>query len=173
MSRMIGREEESMTRAELSEKILDIKREKGWTWKYICEQIGGMSPVLITGALLGQMKLTKPQAAAAARLLGLTKAEQSMLNEVPMRGTGTPMPPTDPLIYRFYELVMVNGPALKALIEEEFGDGIMSAIDFDMAIERQSDPKGDRVKIGMTGKFLPFKYYGASGNALAYGLKEE
>ena len=68
-----------------------------------------------------------------------------------MRGTGTPMPPTDPLIYRFYELVMVNGPAWKALIEEEFGDGIMSAIDFDMTIDRQPDPKGDRVKIGMTG----------------------
>jgi ribosomal protein S18 acetylase RimI-like enzyme len=73
-----------------------------------------------------------------------------------MRGSGTPMPPTDPLIYRFYELIMVNGPALKALIEEEFGDGIMSAIDFDMDIARQSNPKGDRVKIGMTGKFLPY-----------------
>jgi cyanate lyase len=162
-----------MTRAQLSERILDIKREKGWTWKHICEQISGMSLVLITGALLGQMKLTKPQAAAAAKLFDLTKAEQSILNEVPMRGTGTPMPPTDPLIYRFYELVMVNGPALKALIEEEFGDGIMSAIDFDLAIERQSDPKGDRVRIGMTGKFLPYKYYGATGNALAYGVKEE
>jgi len=90
-----------------------------------------------------------------------------------MRGTGTPMPPTDPLIYRFYELVMVNGPALKALIEEEFGDGIMSAIDFDMDVSRQSDPKGDRVKIGMSGKFLPYKYYGAAGNNLAYGLKED
>jgi len=69
------------------------------------------------------------------------------------------MPPTDPLIYRFYELVMVNGPALKVLIEEEFGDGIMSAIDFDLAMERQPDPKGDRVKISMSGKFLPYKYY--------------
>jgi cyanate lyase len=83
------------------------------------------------------------------------------------------MPPTDPLIYRFYELVLVNGPAWKALIEEEFGDGIMSAIDFDMEIERKADPKGDRVKITMSGKFLPFKYYGATGNQLAYGLKEE
>ena len=96
-----------------------------------------------------------------------------MLNEVPMCGTGTPMPPTDPLIYRFYELVLVNGPAWKALIEEEFGDGIMSAIDFDMEIERKADPKGDRVKITMSGKFLPFKHYGATGNQLAYGLKEE
>jgi cyanate lyase len=162
-----------MQRVDLTEKILDIKREKGWGWKHICEQIGGMSPLLITGALLGQMKLTKPQAAAAAKLFGLSSTEQALLNEVPMRGSGTPMPPTDPLIYRFYELVMVNGPALKALIEEEFGDGIMSAIDFDMTIERQSDPKGDRVKIGMSGKFLPYKYYGASGNALSYGLKEE
>jgi cyanate lyase len=165
--------EAAMKRADLNEKILDIKREKGWSWKHICEQIGGMSPVLITGALLGQMKLTKPQAAAAAKLFGLSSAEQALLNEVPMRGTGTPMPPTDPLIYRFYELVMVNGPALKALIEEEFGDGIMSAIDFDMTIERQADPKGDRVKIGMSGKFLPYKYYGATSNALTYGLKEE
>jgi cyanate lyase len=162
-----------MTRADLTEKLLDIKREKGWSWKYICEQIGGMSPIMVTGAILGQMKLTKPQAAAAAKLFGLSKSEQSLLNEVPMRGTGTPMPPTDPLIYRFYELVMVNGPAWKALIEEEFGDGIMSAIDYDMVMERLPDPKGDRVKITMSGKFLPFKYYGASGNEQAYGLKEE
>jgi cyanate lyase len=90
-----------------------------------------------------------------------------------MRGTATPMPPTDPLLYRFYELILVNGPALKVLIEEEFGDGIMSAIDFDMDITRKADPRGDRVQIGMSGKFLPFKYYGASGNELAYGLKEE
>jgi cyanate lyase len=162
-----------MNRAQLTEKILDIKREKGWTWKYICGEIGGMSPFLITGALLGNMKLTKPQAAQAGKLFGLSKAETTMLNEVPMRGAGTPMPPTDPLIYRFYELVMVNGPAWKALIEEEFGDGIMSAIDFDMVMERLPDPKGDRVKLTMSGKFLPFKYYGATGNAQQYGYKEE
>jgi cyanate lyase len=162
-----------MKREQLTEKLLDIKREKGWTWKYICAEIGGMSPVMIVGAVLGQQKMTKPMAAAAAKLFGLSKTEQALLNEVPMRGTGTPMPPTDPLIYRFYELVMVNGPAWKALIEEEFGDGIMSAIDFDMTIERQPDPKGDRVKVAMTGKFLPFKYYGATGNAQTYGYKEE
>ena len=160
-----------MKRSDLTEKLLDIKREKGWSWKHICEKIGGYSEVLIVGAILGQMKLTKPQAANAAELFGLSKSETAMLNETPMRGME--MPPTDPLIYRFYELVMVNGPAWKALIEEEFGDGIMSAIDFDMEITRKADPKGDRVSIGMTGKFLPFKYYGATGNALAYGLKEE
>jgi len=162
-----------MKRVDLTEKLLDIKREKGWDWKHICEQIGGMSPLLITGALLGQMKLTKPQAAAAAKLFGLSSAEQALLNEVPMRGSGTPMPPTDPLIYRFYELVMVNGPAWKALIEEEFGDGIMSAIDFDLTMERLPNPKGDRVKITMSGKFLPYRYYGNSGNVPDYGYKEE
>jgi len=162
-----------MKREDLTEKLLDIKREKGWKWSYICEQIGGFSPTLIVGALMGQMKLTKPQAQATAELFGLSKTEQAMLNEVPMRGTGTPMPPTDPLIYRFYEMVMVNGPAWKALIEEEFGDGIMSAIDFDFLMERQANPKGDRVKITMTGKFLPYRYYGASGNIPEYGFKED
>ena len=160
-----------MTRAELTEKILDIKREKGWTWKHITDEIGGLSPVLVVGALLGQMKLPKPLAEKAASLFGLSEPEKRMLNEVPTRGTT--MPPTDPLLYRFYELVMVNGPALKALIEEEFGDGIMSAIDFDMVMERLPNPKGDRVKITMSGKFLPYKYYGASGNVPEYGFKEE
>jgi len=160
-----------MQRADLTEKILDIKRAKGWSWKYICAEIGGFSDTLIVGALLGQHKLTKPQVGKAAELFGLSATEQAMLNEVPMRGT--PMPPTDPLIYRFYELVMINGPAWKALIEEEFGDGIMSAIDFDFEMKRLANPKGDRVQITMSGKFLPYKYYGASGNVPEYGYKEE
>ena len=162
-----------MTRAGLTERILDIKRANGWTWRHICGEIGGMSDTLIVDALLGQMKLVKPLAKKAAVLFGLSPAEEAMLNEVPMRGTGTPMPPTDPLIYRFYEMVMINGPAWKALIEEEFGDGIMSAIDFDMVMERLPNPKGDRVKISMSGKFLPYKYYGATGNSQEYGFKEE
>jgi len=161
-----------MKRSDLTEKLLDIKREKGWTWKSICEQIGGHSEVLVVGAILGQMKLTKQQAENAAKLFGLSKSEQAMINEVPMRGDGTPMPPTDPLIYRFYEMVMINSPAWKALIEEEFGDGIMSAIDFDFVMERLPNPKGDRVKITMSGKFLPYKYYGATGNNQEYGFKE-
>ena len=160
-----------MKRSDLTEKLLDIKREKGWSWKHICEKIGGYSEVLIVGAILGQMKLTKPQAANAGELFGLSKSEIAMLNEVPMRGT--PMPPTDPLIYRFFELVMVSGPAWKALIEEEFGDGIMSAIDFDLEMERQPDPRGDRVRITMSGKFLPYKYYGNDAGIPDYGLKEE
>src|ERR1043166_7589861 len=161
-----------MQRSHLTEKLLDIKREKGWSWKHICREIGGYSEVLIVGAILGQMKLTKQQAAKAGDLFGLSKTEVALLNEVPMRGAGVAMPPTDPLIYRFYELVMVNGPAWEALIEEELGDGIMSAIDFDMVMERLPNPKGDRVKITMSGKFLPYKYYGASGNVPEYGYKE-
>jgi cyanate lyase len=162
-----------LKREDLTEKILDIRREKGWTWKYICGEIGGMSDVLVVGALLGQMKLVKPLAKKAADLFGLSEVEERMLNEVPYRGQGAPMPPTDPLIYRFYELVMVNGPAWKALIEEEYGDGIMSAIDFDMQMERLPNPKGDRVKITMSGKFLPYKYYGATQGAPEYGFREE
>ena len=160
-----------MKREDLTEKILDIKREKGWSWKHICAEIGGMAPTLIVGALLGQMKLVRPLAHKAAELFTLSDAEEAMLNEVPHRGT--PMPSTDPLIYRFYELVMVNGPTWKTLIEEEFGDGIMSAIDFDVQIERQPDPKGDRVKIGMTGKFLPYRYYGAQQGTPEFGTREE
>ena len=165
--------ENPMKREALTEKILDIKREKNWTWAHITGEIGGMSPVLVVGALLGQMKLVKPLAKRAAALFGLSEAEERMLNEVPYRGQGTPMPPTDPLIYRFYELVMVNGPAWKALIEEEFGDGIMSAIDFNMGFEREANPKGDRVRITMSGKFLPFKYYGNEQGIPDYGFKEE
>ena len=161
-----------MKRENLTEKLLDIKREKGWTWKEITNEIGGMSPVLVVGALLGQYKLVKPLAAKAAALFGLSEAEERMLNEVPYRGAGTTMPPTDPLIYRFYEMVMVNGPAWKALIEEEFGDGIMSAIDFDFDFERLPNPKGDRVKIIMSGKFLPYKYYGNEQGIQEYGFKE-
>ena len=160
-----------MRREQLTEKILDIKRRNLWSWAHITSEIGGMSPVLIVGALLGQMKLVKPLAKKAAALFGLSAEEEAMLNEVPHRGTQ--MPPTDPLIYRFYELVMVNGPAWKALIEEEFGDGIMSAIDFDFDIERLPDPKGDRVKITMSGKFLPYKYYGAEQGIPTLGYKED
>ena len=159
-----------MTRDQLTEKILDIKREKNWTWKHITDEIGSFSPMIVVGALLGQMKLVKPVAAKAAALFGLTTEEEKMLNEVPNRGTA--MPPTDPLLYRFYEMVMINGPAIKALIEEEFGDGIMSAIDFDFALDRVANPKGDRVAISMTGKFLPYRYYGAEQGLPEYGFKE-
>lgn len=159
-----------MKREDLTEKILDIKREKNLTWAAIAETIGGHSPILITAALLGQMKLTKPQCAKAAELFGLSENEAKMLNEPPYRGSIPTLPPTDPLIYRFYELVMVYGTTFKELIQEEFGDGIMSAIDFDMTMERQPNPKGDRVKLSMSGKFLPYKYYGNDESVPDYGF---
>jgi cyanate lyase len=148
-----------MTRDDLTAKITATKRKKKLTWKAIAEAIGGASPIVVTAALLGQMTLDAEQAANAARVFDLDADEQTLLTEVPYRGSLPPGPPTDPLIYRFYELVQVYGTTWKALIEEEFGDGIMSAIDFDMTMERQPDPKGDRVRIAMSGKFLPYKRY--------------
>jgi cyanate lyase len=148
-----------MTRAELTEKLLSQKRQKRLSWKTIASEIGGGSPVYITAALLGQMKLRSEQAERAASLFDLADEEKLLLQEVPYRGSLPAAVPSDPLIYRFYELVQVYGTTWKELIQEEFGDGIMSAIDFDMAIERQPDPKGDRVKVTMTGKFLTYKEY--------------
>jgi len=148
-----------MMRVGLTQKILSQKRLKQLSWKTILAEIGGGSPVYVTAALMGQMKLRPEQAARAAGLLGLTQEETLLLQEVPYRGSLPGAVPSDPLIYRFYELVQVYGTTWKELIQEEFGDGIMSAIDFDMTIERQPDPKGDRVKLTLSGKFLPYKEY--------------
>jgi cyanate lyase len=148
-----------MTRDELTRKILSIKRAKGLTWKAIVAEIGGGSAVYLTAALMGQMKLRPEQAERAAELFELDADEKSLLQEIPYRGSLPTVVPTDPLIYRFYELVQVYGTTWKELIQEEFGDGIMSAIDFDMTIERQPDPKGDRVRLTLSGKFLPYKEY--------------
>ena len=153
------KQEEPMNRDQLTRKILTVKRAKGLTWKTIVAEIGGGTAVYLTAALMGQMKLRPEQAERAAKLLGLDADEQHLLQEIPYRGSLPTPVPTDPLIYRFYELVQVYGTTWKELIQEEFGDGIMSAIDFDMAIERQPDPKGDRVKLTLSGKFLPYKEY--------------
>lgn len=146
-----------MTRDGLTEKILDIKRQRDLKWSDIYVHALPLSPVLAVGAMLGQMRLGPDAAERVGAFLMLEPDEIKMLGEIPTRGM--PMPPTDPLLYRFYELLMVNGPAWKALIEEEFGDGIMSAIDFSLEMGRQIDPKGDRVRLVMSGKFLPFKNY--------------
>jgi cyanate lyase len=148
-----------MTREELTAKILEAKRRKGLSWKQIAEAIGSGSPILYTAALLGQMTLTKEESEKTAKLLQLDETEAIQLTEPPYRGSLSAVPPTDPLIYRFYELVQTYGTTWKALIEEEFGDGIMSAIDFDMEIGREANPKGDRVRVTMSGKFLPYKRY--------------
>jgi cyanate lyase len=148
-----------MTREELTQKIRERKRGMKSSWKDVASAISDGSPIVAVAALFGQMRLTPQEAEKAAKLLELSDEEQEMLTEIPYRGSLPPGPPTDPLIYRFYELVQVYGTTWKALIEEEFGDGIMSAIDFDMTMERQPDPKGDRVKIELTGKFLSYKRY--------------
>ncbi len=142
----------------LGHKILAIKQEKQLTWADIAARIG-FSPTWTCAACLGQMSMTPETAVKAAELLGLDAAETALLQTIPYRGSLPGGIPTDPLIYRFYELVMVYGTTWKELIQEEFGDGIMSAIDFDMAIERQPDQKGDRVKVTMSGKYLPYKRY--------------
>ncbi|MFZ3236549.1 MAG: cyanase [Stellaceae bacterium] len=148
-----------MTRDELTQKIIAIKRAKGLSWKTVVAEIGGGSAVYLTAAMMGQMKLRPEQAERAAALFGLDADEQALLQQIPYRGSLPTPVPTDPLIYRFYELVQVYGTTWKELIQDEFGDGIMSAIDFDMAIERQPDQKGDRVKLTLSGKFLPYKEY--------------
>jgi cyanate lyase len=146
-------------RTALTEKVLANKLRLNLTWATIAATLGPSSPIIYTAALLGQFPLNAEEAHKAAALLDLDPTDAALLQQSPNRGEGIQMPPSDPLIYRFYELVMNFGPTWKQLIEEEFGDGIMSAIDFNMSIDREPDPKGDRVKISMSGKFLPFKRY--------------
>jgi cyanate lyase len=133
---------------------------KGIKWEHIAEAVG-QSKEWTTAALMGQMSMSKEQAEKASNALGLNLApeEIALLQTVPYRGSLGQSVPTDPLVYRFYELIQVYGTTIKALIEEEFGDGIMSAIDFSMDIDRKSDPKGDRVIVTLNGKFLPYKVY--------------
>ena len=148
-----------MTRVELTEKIIDCKRRKELTWHGIASKLGPASVFYYTSALLGQNRLDKKEAEAAARILGLSKEESLLLQEPAYRGCLPTTIPTDPLIYRFFEIALTYGTTCKALIHEEFGEGIMSAIDFDMHIERQPDKKGDRVRVTMSGKFLPYKKF--------------
>ncbi|MHC3908431.1 cyanase [Achromobacter marplatensis] len=147
-----------MSRAEVTELIVTRKLEKKLGWAAIAEAVG-QSKEWTTAALLGQMTLTEEQALAAARVLDLPDDAVVQLQVVPYKGSLPTSVPTDPLIYRFYELINVYGTTFKALINEEFGDGIMSAIDFKMDLSREADPKGDRVQIVMSGKFLPYKTY--------------
>ncbi|NHC63167.1 cyanase [Paenalcaligenes suwonensis] len=147
-----------MNRQELTQEILLAKRRHKLSWQQLAEIIGH-SKEWSTAALLGQMTLTKKQAQAVVAALELPDEAVELLQVVPYKGSLPTSVPTDPLIYRFYELINVYGTTFKELIHEEFGDGIMSAIDFNMDLSRQPDPNGDRVKITMSGKFLPYKTY--------------
>ena len=144
-------------KTELGRKILKLKKAKGLKWAEIAARIT-MSPVWTCALCMGQMSAEPQHAHGIAEILGLDEEEEATLCEIPYRGA-QPMPPTDPLIYRSYELVLVYGTSWKEMIHEEFGDGIMSAIDYDMQMERLPDQKGDRVKLTMTGKFLPYRRY--------------
>jgi cyanate lyase len=143
---------------QVTEKIAAVKLKKGLTWGQIAKEVG-RSPVWTTAALHGQMPMSKEEAQKASKLLDLSDEEMASLQTIPMRGSLDQSPPVDPTIYRFHEIVQVYGTTIKELIHEEFGDGIMSAIDFEMSLDRVADPKGDRVKIVMNGKFLPYRKY--------------
>jgi cyanate lyase len=147
-----------MDRNEVTKKIVAAKVKNNMTWAAIADKIG-QSKEWTTAAMLGQMTLNKEQAGVAQDLFGLTDEETAWLQIVPYKGSLPTPVPTDPLIYRWYEIVSVYGTTIKELIHEEFGDGIMSAIDFSMDITRESDPKGDRVNVVLSGKFLPYKQY--------------
>jgi cyanate lyase len=147
-----------MDRTDVTKKIVSVKVKKGLKWEAIAKKIGE-SKEWVTAALLGQMQMTKKQAETAAKIFGLTDEETAWLQIVPYKGSLPTAVPTDPLIYRWYEIVSVYGTTIKELIHEEFGDGIMSAIDFSMDIAREPDPKGDRVHVVLSGKFLPYKTY--------------
>jgi len=147
-----------MQREDVTEMIVLQKIKKQLSWAQLAEVIGH-SKEWSTAALLGQMTLTEAQAMAVGAALDLSEEAVALLQVPPYKGSLPTAVPTDPLIYRFYELVSVYGTTFKALIHEEFGDGIMSAIDFNMDLQREPDPKGDRVRIVMSGKFLPYKTY--------------
>ena len=147
-----------MSRIDVTEKIITAKVSKGLKWSDVAAQVG-QSKEWVTAACLGQMTLTDQQAGVVAEIFGLTAEEKKWLMVVPYKGSLPTSVPTDPLIYRFHELVSVYGTTFKELIHEEFGDGIMSAIDFKMDLQREPDPKGDRVSIVMSGKFLSYKTY--------------
>ena len=146
-------------RERLTEEILTAKRSKGLTWAALAEIVD--APVeWSTAALLGQFPLDRAQAQAATQALGLDEEAIPELIASPMRGALEDAVPTDPTIYRLYEIVQVYGPAFKELIHEEFGDGIMSAINFGFTVRREPDPNGDRVEIVLNGKFLPYEWRG-------------
>jgi len=147
-----------MTRDDVTALIRANKLQKKLKWSSLAEAVG-RSKEWTTSALLGQMALSAEQAATVGELLALPAEAVAILQTVPYKGSLPTAVPTDPLIYRFYELINVYGSTIKELIHEEFGDGIMSAIDFSMDIQREPNPKGDRVHIVLSGKFLPYKEY--------------
>ncbi|MEA2131228.1 MAG: cyanate lyase [Solirubrobacteraceae bacterium] len=146
-----------MNRQNVTALVLDAKREQGLSFADLAEGVGA-DRVWLTAALLGQHPLSAEQAAKVAELLRLPGDATAALQEIPLRGSLDAVPPADPTIYRLQEIVQVYGTTLKALIHEDFGDGIMSAINFNMGIDRVEHPDGDRIRITMEGKYLPYQW---------------
>lgn len=145
-------------REQVTQMIVAAKVRKGLKWTHVAETIG-MSKEWTTAGCLGQMAFNKDQAESLGQLFELSDEAVAWLQIAPYKGSLPSAVPSDPLIYRWYELVNVYGTTIKELIHEEFGDGIMSAIDFSMDIQREPDHKGDRVNVVLSGKFLPYKSY--------------
>jgi cyanate lyase len=146
-----------LTKQEAAEAVREAKARLGLTWAQLAEMVG--EPVAWTvSALLGQQPMTSEQAGAAVRALELGEDVRAALQLQPTRGALDAPVPADPTIYRFYEVVQVYGPTIKELIHEEFGDGIMSAINFRFDVTRVPDPAGDRVVVTLDGKFLPYQW---------------
>ena len=144
-----------MKKLEMTEEVLLAKKQSGLSWEEIAGKIG-ISPVFLTSAALGMNSLKKELADSLCEVLELSDEVSVALQTCPNKKWDQTVP-TDPLIYRLYEVVGVYGETIKELVHEKFGDGIMSAIDFSMDIDKEEDPKGDRVVIKMNGKFLPYK----------------
>ncbi|QZZ18599.1 cyanase [Leptothermofonsia sichuanensis E412] len=140
---------------EITEHLLAAKKAKGISFSDL-EQAVGRDEVWIAAVVYRQASASEDEASKILHALGLSQDLIPELTAYPAKGLG-PLVPTDPLIYRFYEIMQVYGLPMKAIIHEKFGDGIMSAIDFTLDIEKEADPKGDRVKVIMNGKFLPYK----------------
>jgi cyanate lyase len=144
-----------MSIPEITQKLLAAKKDKGLSFTDL-EKILGRDEVWIAAVIYRQASASESEAKQLVEALGLDESYVEELTEYPVKGLG-PVVPTDPLVYRFYEIMQVYGMPMKAVIHEKFGDGIMSAIDFTLDIEKEEDPKGDRVKVIMSGKFLPYK----------------
>ena len=153
-------ERKVITREEATAQILAAKKQRGLTFEEIAKAVG-RHKVWVTAALMGQATMSKEEAERAVSVLGLGEGEASAvaatLQEPPMKGSLDSTVPVDPLIYRFHEITQVYGTTIKAIIHEMFGDGIMSAIDFEIDIQKKEDPKGDRVVVTYSGKFLPYR----------------
>jgi cyanate lyase len=146
-----------MTKREMTATILAAKKKAGVTFAALAERVGGHE-VWVASCCFGENSMPEPYASKLCAALSLPEDIKSMLMDYPLKGQSLGQAvPTDPLVYRFYEILQVYGLTLKEVIQEKFGDGIMSAIDFTMDIQKQEDPKGDRVVVTLNGKFLPYK----------------